>query len=114
ALVTAFASSRHTSRITARHSIGHTAREIVHMLRLRLLRLPELFEDRLEGVDDVLTARPRLRETELQIERLGRRSIRKDEVLGPSGLGLRCGLPHLLTRHATLAGHPFDQRRHFL
>src|SRR5436309_754174 len=43
----------------------------------RLFRFPKLAKDALQRVDDFLSADPALRETELQVERLGRRPVGK-------------------------------------
>src|SRR5262245_14020408 len=70
-----------------------------------LLRVPQVVQDGLERVDDLLARRPGFCKAQFQVERLGRRTVSKHVVLRATRLRPRRLVAKLLTREAALAGN---------
>src|SRR6476659_8641101 len=83
-------------------------------VRQALLRFAKLLDDRFEGVDDLVLLNLGLCEAQSEIELLGRRPIRKGEVLWPAGLWFRGRLTDFLARGDASAGNPLYESGHFL
>src|SRR5205807_5748866 len=77
--------------------------------RRRSLAFSEIPQDGFERVDDLVARRTRLVETQLQVERLGRRPEREHVVFRASGLRFGSRLAHLLACDAPLTGELFDE-----
>src|SRR5579864_5425931 len=79
-----------------------------------LLSLPQLPDNALERIDDLVLRGTGLVEADFQVERLRRRLVGKHELPWTPRLRLRDRVPQPLARRPALAGNPLDQRGHFL
>src|SRR4051812_4518676 len=79
-----------------------------------LFLCPQIFENGLECIDDLVARRPALVEAQFQVEGFGGRLEGEYVMLWAAGLRLGGCIAELLTRGAALARDLLDQRRHFV
>src|SRR5580704_4695676 len=77
------------------------------------LALPQIAQDRFQGVDDLVPPDPAPREAQPQLEQLAGRAVREGVVPRPARLLLGGRFAYLLPGGAALAGDLLDEGGHF-